>query len=98
MRCLVGPDAQTAVFGQAIAADARAGKNHVGVRRPDLDGLDHLGDIDAVAFGEHAPFVQKRQCRGAIGILDDLAGFAFDGPVQDGQGKFFDIQRSRRGI
>ena len=93
---VVGPEAQPAVLGQAVAADARPGKNHVGVGRPHLDGLDHLDQVDAVALGEQAPFVHEGQDRGAIGVLDDLAGFALDGPVEHGQGKLVDVEHLRQ--
>lgn len=92
---VVGPDAQAPVLGQAVAADSGAGEDHVGVRRADLDGLDDLDEVHTVALGKEAPFVQKGQDRCPVGILNDLAGFAFDGAVQDGQRVFFDIEDLR---
>ena len=59
---------------------------------PHFDGVDHLGQINPVALGKQAPFVQERQNRGPIRIFYDLAGFALNGPVQNGQGVFFHVE------
>ena len=82
---MVGPDAQAAVLGQAVAADARAGEDDVGVGGPHLDGLDHLDQVHAVALGKTGSTRPESQDRGAVGVLDDLAGLAFDGPVEHRQ-------------
>ena len=73
---LVGPVAQAAVLGQAVAADAGAGEDDVAVGRAHLDGLDDLDEVDAVALGEEAPLVEEGQDGGAVGVLDDLGGLA----------------------
>ena len=86
---LVGPDAQAAVLGQAVAPYPGAGKDHVAVGRAHLDGLDHLADVDAVALGEERPLVEEGQDGGAVGVFDDLGRLRLDGPVEDGQGEFF---------
>ncbi len=57
----VGPEAQTAIFGQAVAADTGPGKYDVAVGGPNLDGLDHLDEVDAVSLRKEAPLVEKRQ-------------------------------------
>ena len=49
---LVGPITQPAVFRQAVSADARARKDDVAVRRPDLDGADDFREIHTVTLGE----------------------------------------------
>jgi len=89
---LVGPDAEAPVLGEAVAADPRAGKDHVGMGRADLDRFDHLDQVHAVALGEEAPFVQEGEGRGAVGVLHDLARFALDGAVEDGQRELLDVQ------
>ena len=89
---LVGPVAQAAVLGQAVAADAGAGEDHVAVRGPHLDGLDDLDQVDAVALGEEAPLVQERQDRRAVGVLDDLGGLRLDGPVHDRQRELLGVE------
>jgi len=89
---LVGPDAQAAVLGKAVAADPRSGEDHVGVGGADLDRFDHLDEVHAVALREEAPFVEEGEGRGAVGVLDDLARFALDGAVEDGQGELLDVQ------
>ena len=89
---LVGPIAQAAVLGQAVAADAGAGEDDVAVRRAHLDRLDDLDQIDAVALGEQAPFVQERQDRGPIGVLDDLRRLRLDRPIHDGQRELLGVQ------
>ena len=81
----VGPVAQPAVLGQAIAADAGAGEYHVAVRRPHLDRLDHLDQVHAVALGEQAPLVQEGQNRRPVGVFHDLGRFRFDRPVHHRQ-------------
>ena len=70
---MAGPDAQTAVLGQTVAADPGAGKDHVGVGRADLDRLDDLDQINAVSLREAAPFVEEREDRRPVGVLDDLS-------------------------
>ena len=40
----------------------------------------------------------KGQDGGPVGIFDDLAGFALDGPVEHGQGKFFDVEHVREKV
>ncbi|OPY89882.1 MAG: hypothetical protein A4E72_00913 [Syntrophus sp. PtaU1.Bin208] len=92
---LVGPVTKAAVFRQAVAPDARAGENHVVVGGTHLDGLDDLDEVHAVAFGKDAPLIQKGQEGRPERVFHDLAGFAFDGPVQHRQGEFFDIQDIR---
>ena len=82
---MVRPHTQSAVFGQAVSADARPEENHVAVGGPDLDGVDHLGDVHTVFLGKPAPLVHKRQRGRPVGVFHDFAGFAFDGAVQDGQ-------------
>ena len=89
---LVGPDAEAAVLGEAVAADAGAGEDHVGMGGADLDRFDYFQDIHAVALGEETPFVEEGEDRGPVGVLDDLAGLALDGAVQDGEGVFLDVQ------
>ena len=88
----VGPDAQAAILGEAVAADPRTGEDHVGMGGADLDRLDHLDQVHAVSLGKEAPFVEEGQDRRPVGVLDDLAGLAFDRAVQDRQGKFLDVQ------
>ena len=78
---LVSPDTQSTVFGQTIPTDTRSREDHVGVGRPDFNGIDHFGDIDPISFREDTPFIQKGQGRGAIGVLDNFACLAFDGTV-----------------
>ena len=68
------------------------GKDHVGVRRPHLDGLDHLLQVHAVALGEQRPFVQERQDRRAVAVLDDLGGLRLDRAVQHGQRVLLGVQ------
>ena len=89
---LVRPDAQSPVLGEAVAADPRAGEDHVAVGRADLDRLDHLDQVHAVALRKEAPFVQEGEDRRPVGVLHDLAGFALDRAVQDGQGKLLHVQ------
>ena len=89
---MIGPDAKAPVLGKAVAADAGTGKNHVGVGGPHLDGLHDLDEVHPVFLGKPAPFVQEGQNGGPVGIFHDLAGFAFNGTIQDGQGKLINIQ------
>ena len=89
---LVGPHAEAAVLGQAVAADARAGEHHVAVGRPHLDGLDHLDDVDAVALGEQAPLVEEGEDRGAVAVLDDLGRLRLDGPVEHGERELVGVE------
>ena len=56
----------------------------------------HLDQVDAVALGEEAPLVHEGQDRGAIGILDDLAGLALDGTVEHGERKLVDVEHIRQ--
>jgi len=63
---LIRPHAKAAVFGQAVAADTGAGEDHVGVRGANFDGLDHFDQVNAVAFGEQAPFVEEGQDGGSV--------------------------------
>ena len=54
----------------------------------DFDGADHLGEVNPVALGEQAPFVEEGQDAGTIGVLDDLSGLGLDRAVHDREGKF----------
>ncbi len=89
---MVGPDAQAPILGQAVAADPRAGKDHVGMGGADLDGLNDLDDIHAVALREEAPFVEEGKDCGPVGVLHDLAGLAFYRAVQDSKGELLYVQ------
>ena len=60
--------------------------------RPDLDSVHHFRQIDPIAFRKKAPLIQKCQQRGPVGIFDNLAGFALDRTIQNGQRKLIDIQ------
>ena len=44
-------------LGQAIATDARPGEDHVAVGGSHFDGIDHLDEVDPVAFGKEAPLI-----------------------------------------
>ncbi len=88
----VGPEAQPAVLRQAVAPDPRAGEDDVAVGGPHLDGLDDLDEVHTVALCEQAPFVQVREDRRPVGILDDLGGLRFDGAVHDREGEIFRVQ------
>ena len=92
---VVRPDAQTAVLREAVAADSGAGEDHVRVGRADLDRLDHLDQIDTVALGKEAPFIEEGEDGCPVGVFDDLAGLAFDGTVEDGEREFLDVQDFR---
>ncbi len=89
---LVGPVAQPAVLGQAVAADARSGEDHIAVRGPHLDCLDDLDQVHAVPLGEQAPLVEEGQDGRPVGVLDDLGGFRLDGPVHHGQRELLGVQ------
>ncbi len=60
------PVAESTVFWQAVSADPRAGKDHIAVCRAHLDRLDHLYQVNAIAFGKKAPFVQVGQYGGTV--------------------------------
>jgi len=92
---VIGPDTQAAVLGEAVAADPRPGEDHVGMGGTDLDRFDHLDQVNAVALGKEAPFVKESQDRRPVGILDNFAGLALDGAVENGEGKFLDVQDFR---
>jgi hypothetical protein len=89
---LVGPVAEAAVLGQAVAADARAGEDHVAVGRAHLDRVDDLDQVDAVALGEQAPLVQEGQDRRPVGVLDDLGGLRLDRPVHHRQRELLGVE------
>ena len=89
---LVSPDPQAAVLREAVSADPRAGENHVRVGRADLDRLDHLDQVHAVALGKEAPLVQKRQDGCPVGVLDNLAGLALDRAVENRQRELLDVE------
>ena len=72
---LVSPYAEAAVFGQAVAADARPGKDYVAVSGPHLDRFDHLDDVHAVCLRKKAPLVKEGQDRGPVAVFNDLRGF-----------------------
>src|ERR1039458_4105303 len=88
----VGPNAQTAVFRQAIAANARPRKDEVGVRGPHLDRFNDLLQIDLVPLGEQGPFIEESEDSGAVAVFDDLGGLGFDGAVQNGEREFIGVQ------
>jgi len=89
---LVGPESQPPVLGQAVAADARPGEDHVAVRRAHLDGLHHLDEVHAVALREQAPFVEKREGGGTEAVLHDLGGLALNRAIKDGEGKVLRVE------
>jgi len=88
----VGPVTETAVLGEAVAANTGAGEDHVAVGRAHLDGVDHLDEIDAVALGKQAPLVQIGEDGGAVAVLHNLGRLAFDGPVEHGERKVDGIE------
>ncbi len=88
----VCPHTQASVFGQAVAADARAGENHIAVGGPHPDGVDHLDEIDAVLFTEVAPLVHKGQDGGPEAVFNDFGGLAFDRPVQNRERKLLHVE------
>ncbi len=59
---------------------------------PDLDGLDHLDQVHPVAFGKQAPLVHEGQDRRPVGVFHDLAGLAFDGPVENREREILHVQ------
>ena len=46
----IGPVTQSAVLGQAVAADTRSWEDHVAVGGAHFDGVDHLDEVHPVAF------------------------------------------------
>ncbi len=92
---VVGPHPEPPVLGQAVAADPRAGEDHVGMGGPDPDRLDHLDEVHPVSLGEEAPFVKVGENRRPVRVLHDFAGLALQGPVEDGEGEFFHVQNFR---
>ena len=83
---MIGPDPEPAVLRKTITSDAGAGEDYVGMRRPDFDGIQHFDQIDTVAFGKKTPFMEVGKQGRPIRVLHDLAGFAFDGAVQNREG------------
>jgi len=81
-----------AVLGQAVAADARSRKDDVVVSGPHPYGLDDLDQVHPVSLGKAAPFIQKGQNGGPIGIFHDLARLGLDRPVEHGEGKLFHVE------
>ena len=58
----------------------------------DLDGLNDLDDIHAVALCEEAPFVEEGKDCGPVGVLHNLAGLAFYRAIQNGEGELLHVQ------
>ncbi len=88
----VCPVAEAAVFGEAVAADAGAGEYHIVVRRTHFYGVDDFNEVNAVAFGEDAPFIEKGQNCRAVGVFDDFGCFGFDGAVHNREREFFGVE------
>jgi len=88
----VGPHPQAAVLGQAVAADARAREDHVGVRGPHPDGADDLDQVHPVLLAEGAPLVQEGQDGGAVAVLHDLGRLALNGPVEHGERELLHVE------
>ncbi len=82
----VGPETESSIFGQAVASDARAWEDNIAVGGPNLNGLDHLDQVHAVALGKQAPLVEKGQNRGPEAIFNYFCRLRFDGSIQHIQG------------
>ncbi len=68
------------------------GEDDVAVRRPHLDRLDDLDQVDAVPLGEQAPLVQERQDRRPVGVLDDLGGLRLDRAIHHRQRELLGVE------
>src|SRR4030042_1166798 len=64
--------------------------------RADLNSPDDLDQIHPIAFGKCAPFIEKGEDSRPVTILYNLAGLAFNGPIQDSEGEFIDIYYLRK--
>ena len=92
MRVRYAQTPKPSILRKTVTADARSRENNIGMGGAHADRLQHLDEVHPVSFRKEAPFVQISKDGRPVGIFHNFAGFAFDGPVQDRERKFFYVQ------